>query len=125
MADYRLVLQMKGPQTGAAVRADDFVLFLRDVLVALAATERHISKSDRQQIHYTIADLKHDSPATVVYAAHSAEHATDYRAPVLNTFIGGLASIVKGTAPPGFDTDLLLDYEPLAKHLDATMPEAT
>ncbi|MBI1813753.1 MAG: hypothetical protein HYR72_02110 [Deltaproteobacteria bacterium] len=126
MADYRLIVQMKGPSTGDRdVRLDDFLDFLFDLRTVLHATDRAIAHSDEPTTYYSVRDLSHSSPATVVLRAEKREIDLDLRDRVLTTFVGGVNEILSGAVPRGFGAGLLLDYQQLAKHLNGRLREAS
>jgi hypothetical protein len=126
MADYRLVVQMKGPATGDGdVRLDDFLEFLFDLQSVLHATDRVVAHSDAPTSYYSVRDLRHSSPATVVLQAEKRELDIDLRERVLTTFLQGINEILAGQMPRGFGAGLLLNYQDLAKHLNGRLREAS
>ena len=93
------------PGTGRTFRLETFLGFLGDIRRALLATDRYVS-GVRDGTTYHVADLKHDSPSTVLEgglrgAPGRGLPPQDVRGAVLGTFVHGLDDILQGRQPAG------------------------
>lgn len=110
MSGPRLTFQLEGSDEDRGdVRLSDFVKQLDSIQHALKETDRVLHEAPTA--YFTIVDLSHRSPATVVIeeVPISANRTTGVS--ILSIFFASLLQIERGEMPPQFDYDALQAYK--------------
>ena len=125
-AQRQITIQLKGSAVDAGdVRLEDFIEELSSVRAALRETERAVTGQD-PFLYFRIADMRHDSPATVTLEAASETIAQERTAKVANLVVRHFTANLrflsrKKRVPRTADVAVLESYRemtvPLQKHV--------
>ena len=112
LANKQIRIRMKGnPLNHERLRFNDFINQLDAIRTTLSRLESELSESDSSPLQYNIVDLGHQSPATVLLEVVPGDRGLDISALLANKFVEGLKSIIRGSIPKDYDSDLLEPFK--------------
>lgn len=107
----RITIQIKGdPSDNDKLRLYDFISQLEAIRNGLIHLENEIAEPGSPPIRYQVADLTHQSPATVAVDLIPPQKGTDVTALVADQFVERIKLIKAGVLPENVASDMLEPY---------------